>query len=244
MVASDPRFDPLCASMHGIVLPKSSPMYVPRPLHVVHWFFAAASLLAGCASAPRNQHSPMTHGTNSAPVVVIAAPSNTTEIPNDPDDAEEATPASRPAPGPLVGQRAPRIVAEFVGGIGPVNVEEARGKVMLIEFWATFCAPCLKSFPRYQALVDQFGGDLVVLAVSVDDPETDKATLQQFMKMTGAQFSVVWDKEQQSARAYQLPKMPTTFIVDKRGIVRHVYAGYSEDTEEAMALQIKMLIAF
>jgi cytochrome c biogenesis protein CcmG, thiol:disulfide interchange protein DsbE len=230
----------------SIAPPKSSTMHVQHPMHVAHWFFVAASLLSGCANVHNNHHPATNHRPDPAPVVIIAAASNTTEILPASDEASDepadAPAISRRATGPLVGQRAPRIVAEFVGGIGPVTVEEARGKVMILDFWATFCAPCRKSFPRHQALVDQFGGDLVVLAVSVDDPETDKATLEQFMQMTGTQFSVVWDKEQESARAYQLPKMPTTFIVDKQGIVRHVHAGYSETTTEEMARQIRTLI--
>jgi cytochrome c biogenesis protein CcmG/thiol:disulfide interchange protein DsbE len=221
-------------------------MHVHPIMHVAHWFFVAALLLSGCANVHGNHHSAANHRPDPAPVVVIAAGSNTAEMPAPSDEASDEPPeapiTSRRATGPLVGERAPRIVAEFIGGIGPVTVEEARGKVMLIDFWATFCAPCRKSFPRHQALVDQFGGDLVVLAVSVDDPDTDKATLEQFMQMTGAKFSVVWDIEQRSAQAYQLLKMPTSVIVDKRGIVRHVHAGYSEGTTDEMARQIRTLI--
>ena len=61
--------------------------------------------------------------------------------------------------GSLVGKPAPDFTAETVGGEGPKTVKEANGKVTIIDFWATYCGPCKKSFPKYQELVDQFGGE-------------------------------------------------------------------------------------
>ena len=63
-----------------------------------------------------------------------------------------------PASGGLVGSAAPEIAAEAVTGEGPATLADASGKVVILDFWATYCAPCKKSFPKYQELVDQFGG--------------------------------------------------------------------------------------
>lgn len=144
--------------------------------------------------------------------------------------------------GSLVGKPAPDFTAETVGGDGPKTVKEANGKVTIIDFWATYCGPCKKSFPKYQELVDQFGGDLAVIAVSVDEKDTEKAKLEEFVKATDVKFSVVWDKEHGAADAYKPPKMPTAFIVDKSGVVRHIHAGYGEGEEEKIADEIKALI--
>ena len=65
--------------------------------------------------------------------------------------------------GGLVGSPAPEINAEAVTGEGPSTLKDANGRVVVLDFWATFCEPCKKSFPKYQELMDQFGGDLVVI---------------------------------------------------------------------------------
>ncbi len=146
------------------------------------------------------------------------------------------------AEGGLVGKPAPEFAAEAVTGEGPKSVKEASGKVTIIDFWATYCGPCKKSFPKYQELVDQFGGDLSVIAVSVDEEDTDKAKLEEFVKATGVKFSIVWDKNKSAAKAYSPPKMPTAFVVDKTGTIRHIHAGYGEGEEEKIAEEIKALI--
>src|SRR5262245_33993015 len=64
---------------------------------------------------------------------------------------------------PLLGKPAPEITAEAVGGNGPKNIKSAQGKVVILDFWGTFCEPCKKSFPKYQEIVDQFPGDVAVL---------------------------------------------------------------------------------
>src|SRR5262245_35968959 len=58
-----------------------------------------------------------------------------------------------------VGAPAPDFAAEPIAGDGPKTLKDASGKVVLVDFWATFCDPCKKSFPAYQKLVDQFSGD-------------------------------------------------------------------------------------
>jgi len=144
--------------------------------------------------------------------------------------------------GGLIGSAAPDFTAEAVAGEGPKTVKEAAGKVTIIDFWATYCGPCKKSFPKYQELVDQFGGDLSVIAVSVDEEDTDKAKLEEFVQATGVKFSVVWDKDKSAAKAYSPPKMPTAFVVDKEGKIRHMHAGYGEGEEEKIADEIKALL--
>jgi len=142
-----------------------------------------------------------------------------------------------PASGGLVGSAAPEI------GEGPATLADASGKVVILDFWATYCAPCKKSFPKYQELVDQFGGELAVIAISVDNPEdATKEQLEAFVKETGVKFSIVWDKDQAAAKKYSPPKMPTSFVVDKTGVVRHIHAGYETGEEEKIAEEIKALL--
>ncbi len=144
---------------------------------------------------------------------------------------------------PLVGKAAPEFAAEKVTGEGPATVKEANGKVVIVDFWATYCAPCKKSFPKYQELVDQFGGDLAVIAVSVDDKDdVSKEQIEEFAKNTGVKFSIVWDKDKTAAGQYSPPKMPSSFLVDKTGTVRHLHAGYESGEEAQIAEEIKKLL--
>lgn len=143
----------------------------------------------------------------------------------------------------VVGSPAPELSATPVGGEGPSKLADAKGKVVIVDFWATYCDPCKKSFPKYQQMVEQFGGDLVVIGVSVDDPEdASEDKLKEFAKATGAKFAIVWDKEQQTAGKYNPPKMPTSFVIDKEGNIRHVHAGYESGEEDKIADEVKALL--
>ena len=143
----------------------------------------------------------------------------------------------------LVGKPAPTFTAEKVQGEGPATLEEAKGKVVIVDFWATYCDPCKKSFPKYQELVDQFGGELAVIAVSVDEKaDASKEGIMEFAKATNVKFAIVWDTEQKVAEAYNPPKMPTSFIIDKAGVVRHVHGGYEAGEEAKIAEEIKALL--
>ena len=157
-----------------------------------------------------------------------------TEGPKTGDDG--ATPASS-------GGTAAEVSAEYVTGEGPKTLAEAKGKVVIVDFWATYCQPCKKSFPKYQDLVDQFGGDLAVIAVSVDEVgDVDEAKLKEFAEQTGVKFTILWDKEQKTAKAYSPPKMPTSYIIDKEGNIAHKHAGYESGEEEKIAEEVKALL--
>jgi thiol-disulfide isomerase/thioredoxin len=145
--------------------------------------------------------------------------------------------------GGLIGSAAPPITAEPVGGQGPTNLKDASGKVVIVDFWATYCAPCKKSFPKYQEMVDQFSGELAFIAVSVDDPEdATQEQLQEFAKETGVKFAIVWDKDKSTTRRYNPSRMPTSFVIDKAGVVRHVHAGYESGEEGGIVEEIEALL--
>lgn len=157
-----------------------------------------------------------------------------------------AAPAAPPAPqtgGGLIGSAAPELAAEVVSGEGPSTLKDASGKVVLVDFWAIYCHPCRKSFPRYQELVDRFGGALAVLAVSLDAPEdVSKEQLVAFADEAGVKFKILWDKDQKAVKNYNPRRMPTAFIVDRSGVVRHVHAGYEDGEEEKISREIEALL--
>ncbi len=173
----------------------------------------------------------------SSALALVAAGCGPAEGPKDPSSEGGGAAAA------LVGKPAPDFAAESVTGEGPTSLKDAKGSVVILDFWATFCGPCKKSFPKYQALVEQFGGEVNVLAVSVD--ETDDVTKDQiaeFAKTTGVKFAIVWDKDKSAVKLYSPPTMPTSFIIDKEGIVRHVHAGYKDGEEDQIGEEVKALL--
>ena len=148
--------------------------------------------------------------------------------------------ASSPEGGGLVDKPAPSFSAEPVQG-DVKSLDDLKGKVVILDFWATFCGPCKESFPKYQSIVDASGGKVVVLAVSEDDPE-QKDDIKKFIKDTGVKFPVVWDKDKSIAKdKYDVKKMPTSFIIDPSGTVKFVHASFHEGDDDKISEEVKSL---
>jgi peroxiredoxin len=138
----------------------------------------------------------------------------------------------------LVGAPAPEFELPDVAGGGDQSLAAHSGKVVIVDFWATWCEPCKQSFPAYQKLIDQMSGELVVVGVSQDD---DAAGIAAFRSETGAKFPLVWDEGKGVAKSYDPPSMPTAFIVDKSGIVRFVHVGYRPGDEATLEEEVRSL---
>jgi peroxiredoxin len=141
--------------------------------------------------------------------------------------------------GGLVGAPAPDFALTPPGGGGPIGPSTFKGQVVIVDFWATWCAPCRKSFPAYQALVDEFGGKLAIIGVSVDD---DSSGIDRFRSETGVTFPLVWDDGQAVAGSYKPGTMPTSFVIDKAGIVTAIQEGFHEGDEATLREQIRSLL--
>lgn len=145
--------------------------------------------------------------------------------------------------GTTVGKKAVELNgATFVQGDGPKNFADAKGKVVILDFWGTYCEPCKESFPKYQAMVEQFGGDLVIIAVSEDEPDESVDKLKKFAEKAKAKFVILWDKEKTIAKVYDPQKMPTAFIIDKEGKIANIHAGYAAGEEKKIADEVKALL--
>jgi peroxiredoxin len=139
----------------------------------------------------------------------------------------------------LVGAPAPEFELREVSGGGAQSLAAHAGKVVVVDFWATWCVPCKQSFAAYQKLVQRMNGDLVVVAISQDDEPDGIAA---FVAETGAEFPVVWDDGKAVAKSYDPPTMPTAFVVDKSKIVRFVHAGYRAGDEVALEEEVRSLL--
>jgi cytochrome c biogenesis protein CcmG, thiol:disulfide interchange protein DsbE len=140
---------------------------------------------------------------------------------------------------PLVGAPAPAFELRDVAGGGDQTLDAYAGKVLIVDFWATWCEPCKQSFPVYQKLVTELGGELVVVGISQDD---DAKGIPAFVSETGAKFPVVWDEGKAVAKQYSPPSMPTAFVIDKSGIVRFVHVGYRAGDEATLEEEARSLL--
>jgi thiol-disulfide isomerase/thioredoxin len=125
-----------------------------------------------------------------------------------------------------------------LNGSGKVGLQN--GKVMIVDFWATWCEPCKKSFPKLQELYLKYrASGLEIAAISEDD---DKGGIVEFAKTYGAKFPVGWDGDKSIAKKYQPKSMPSTFIVDRKGVIRFVHTGYHDGEEVEIEKEIKSLM--
>jgi thiol-disulfide isomerase/thioredoxin len=117
-----------------------------------------------------------------------------------------------------------------------VSLSQFRGRPVLVNLWASWCAPCVKEFPSLKGLVEHFKGQLVVLAVSHDHSRED---LDSFIKAFGqvpADFVIVWDKERKTGQLLGTDQLPETYILNKdHKLVRKIAGEQAWDTP--MALQ-------
>ncbi len=139
----------------------------------------------------------------------------------------------------MVGVHAPAFSRPPVVGPTVLSTESAKGKVLIVDFWATYCKPCEKEFPKLQAMADRHGGNVLVYGLSEDESTEGIAA---FVKKTGVRFPIGWDQGNAISQRYKLEKMPTSYVIDRKGIIRFVHGGYTEGEEEEIARQVDELL--
>ncbi|MBK7581042.1 MAG: TlpA family protein disulfide reductase [Myxococcales bacterium] len=141
---------------------------------------------------------------------------------------------------PLLGAPAPAFeLPGYSGGVKKVSLADGAGKVMLVDFWATWCEPCKDSFPHHQQLAEKYSGKLVVIGISIDD---DPDGIAEFAKKNGGKFPLGWDEGQSVSETYQPPTMPTAYVIDQNGIVRYVHPGFHQGDEAEIDAHVAELL--
>ncbi|PTQ94742.1 peroxiredoxin [Nitrosomonas nitrosa] len=115
-----------------------------------------------------------------------------------------------------------------------------KGQVIYIDFWASWCPPCVKSFPFMNQLSQDFKErGLQVIGVNLDEK---RAEAEAFLNQYSPNFTVVFDLDKQCAKDFNVIAMPSTYIIDKKGFVRHIHRGFRPNETETMRELIDALL--
>ena len=146
--------------------------------------------------------------------------------------------------------RARPLLASAEGGAGAgggvKTVADYRGKVVLLNIWATWCVPCRTEMPSIQALHESFGdrGDgrgLHVVAISVDQPGSEEA-IRDFAREYGLTFELLHDDTGDIQQAYQTTGIPETYIIGPDGVIRRKHIGPADWNSEANRALVAQLL--
>jgi peroxiredoxin len=136
-------------------------------------------------------------------------------------------------------QPAPDFTLKTLAGPN-LRLNEQRGQVVMLNFWATWCAPCKQEMPHLNRLHDKYRDTgFVLLGINVDD---DPAKAAADAAKLGIRFPVLLDGAKTVSRLYGLAAMPTTVVIDRDGQVRHVHQGYRNGLENVYDQQVRTLV--
>ncbi len=112
------------------------------------------------------------------------------------------------------------------GDSGQVSLSDYKGQVVYVDFWASWCKPCRKSFPFMNSMNKKYGKrGLKVIAINMD---SDKSAAVKFLQKTPAKFTIAYDPDGKTANAFKLRVMPTSYLIDGKGNIINEHKGFKD----------------
>ncbi|MGB9769086.1 MULTISPECIES: TlpA family protein disulfide reductase [Caldisericum] len=122
-----------------------------------------------------------------------------------------------------------------------VKLSDLKGKVVLLDFWATWCGPCRMTIPHVEAIYEKYK-DKGVVVIGINLDQGDLSKVQQFIKEQGMKYLVVTDPNSQVAGLYGVNSIPRFFIIDKNGKIAKMIIGYDPNMEDVLSKEIDSLL--
>lgn len=149
-----------------------------------------------------------------------------------------ASTPDRPRADPRLGQvmdlSAPRLDGE-----GVLELSELRGKVVLVDVWASWCVPCRDALVAWEGVRSRLGDGFEVVAISVDEERDDALA---FLAELTPSFPTAWDARRALVTAFPVEIMPTAFLLDRDGVVRYIHPGFLASTSADIERQARLLL--
>ena len=147
--------------------------------------------------------------------------------------AGAAVPAIAPA------TMAPDFTLKSVDGPN-IRLQEQRGRVVLVNFWATWCGPCRQEMPHLNRLYEKYrASGFVLLGVNIDEDQRNAIGLATKL---GLKFPVLLDTDRKVSKLYDMSAMPATVLIDKDGRVKYLHRGYQSGVEDTYDQQIREML--
>ncbi len=131
------------------------------------------------------------------------------------------------------------VAAEPLSG-APASMGALRGKVVIVDFWATWCGPCRELAPALSGLQARYGAQGLTVVGITTDPAAAAATFKERVDM---RYPLVIDPRGETSRVYGVSALPTMFVVDKRGVIRDVDVGYDPESAARLEVLVRGLLA-
>ncbi|MGZ8955933.1 MAG: TlpA family protein disulfide reductase [Methylovulum sp.] len=139
------------------------------------------------------------------------------------------------------GDAIPKCALTSLADSQPYDLQQFQGQVLYVDFWASWCGPCAKSFPFLNKLDSDFRDKgLQIVGVNLDEKASDA---QDFLAKYPANFAIAADSGEQCARSFNVQGMPSSYLIDRKGVIHYVHMGFRPAEAEELRVLVEQLLA-